>query len=165
EYDNLRAVLEWSMEPGQGEEIEWRREVGLRLAGTLRLFWILFGRLHEGLSLLERVLARRTEAATTWRAKALISAGDLAFVQGNMAKMRLLAEEAMFLNQQLGDQEGKSFCLYLLGLFATFQSSEYAQARSLLEESVALRRELGTKDRLGWSLWALGGIYKMQGEY
>ena len=165
EYNNLRAALEWSMEPSQGEEIGWCREVGLRLAVALREFWILFGRLHEGLSLLERVLARSTETATIWRAKALISAGDLSFVQGNMAKMRLMAEEAMILCQQFGDQEGKSFCLYLLGLFSTNQGGEYAQARSLLEESVALRRVLGTKDRLGWSLWALGSTYRMQGEY
>src|SRR6266566_8073171 len=48
EYDNLRAILEWSLEPVQDGKSKQRRELGLRLAGTLRVFWILQGRLEEG---------------------------------------------------------------------------------------------------------------------
>jgi predicted ATPase/class 3 adenylate cyclase/DNA-binding CsgD family transcriptional regulator len=162
EHDNLRAVLGWSLEPGQGEEIAQHRELGLRLAGALYGFWLFHGHLNEGRTFLERALAGSGEAVTAGRAKALIVAADVAFVQGNMDTMR--AEEALLLYQQLGDQAGIAFCLYLLGWFATLRG-EYATARSSLEESMALLRALGDKERLGWSLWALGELDSTQGEY
>ncbi|HLX56918.1 MAG TPA: hypothetical protein VKR83_07825, partial [Ktedonobacteraceae bacterium] len=85
--------------------------------------------------------------------------------QGDMASIHAPAQEARVLSQHLGDQGGKAFSLYLLGLFARFHSSEFAQARALFEESIVLGRETGNKERLGWSLWALGGIYSRQAEY
>jgi len=164
EYDNLRAILEWSLEPVQDGKSKQRRELGLRLAGTLRVFWILQGRLEEGRGLIERGLTIREEAATAGQAKALIAAADLAFVQGNKAKWRSLAGEALVLCQRLEDRTGIAFCLYLLGMYAT-ESGKYTEARSMLEESVALHRGLGKKDRQGWSLWALANLYRTQGEY
>jgi predicted ATPase/DNA-binding CsgD family transcriptional regulator len=164
EYDNLRAILDWLLEPVQDGKSKQRRELGLRLAGTLRIFWILQGRLEEGRGLIERGSTIRGEAATAGQAKALVTAADLAFVQGNKAKWRSLAEEALLLCQRLEDQTGIAYCLYLLGMYAS-ESGEYTEAHSLLEESVALHRGLGNKDRLGWSLWALANLYRTQGEY
>jgi predicted ATPase/class 3 adenylate cyclase/DNA-binding CsgD family transcriptional regulator/tetratricopeptide (TPR) repeat protein len=164
EHDNLRTVIEWSLEPGPGKENEQRREMGLRLGGTLHQFWITFGHLSEGRIYLERVLEASSGVATTGRAKALVAAADLAFVQGDMDTMHFLADEALLICRQLGDRAGIAFCLYLLGMFAT-QRGEYVSASSHLEESVLLFRELGNRDRQAWSLWALGGLHFTRGEY
>ena len=59
EYDNLRAVLEWSLVPIQGEKSKQRSELCLRLAGSLREFWIYQGLLAEGLGFIERGLVIR----------------------------------------------------------------------------------------------------------
>jgi predicted ATPase/class 3 adenylate cyclase/DNA-binding CsgD family transcriptional regulator len=164
EHDNLREALSWSLEPGPGEEDEQRRELGLRLGGALRYFWITYVHHNEGRTFLERALAASAGVATAGRAKALVAAADLAFGQGNMVAMRSLAEEALVLCRQLGDRAGIAFCLYLLGSFAT-QSGEHATAGSQLEESVAIFRELGNKERLAWSLWAMGNLDSTLGEY
>lgn len=57
EHDNLRAVLQWSLERGGDEEPKAAQEMALRLAGALWLFWYAHGHLNEGKALLERVLA------------------------------------------------------------------------------------------------------------
>ncbi len=170
EHDNLRAALGWALDPVPDEEVGQRRELALRLVGALHQFWHGHTHLIEGWSFLERAVAAGAEAAPALRAKALIVAADVAGVSDMVAgksdfrTARSLAEEALGLCRQLGDQAGIAFCLFLLGSVAA-HSSEYVQARPQLEESVALFRAVGNKDRLGWSLQKIGNLEEMQGEY
>src|SRR6266704_2032949 len=86
EHDNLRAVLQWSLEQaGNKEAIERERsmETALRLGGALRSFWVVHGHLSEGRSFLERALAAREGIESSVQAKALIVAGHLAFIQSD----------------------------------------------------------------------------------
>ena len=78
EHDNLRTALDWSRQ--EGGEIE----VGLRLVGALWWFWNLRDHLSEGFARAEAMLAH-AEASdrTAARAKALTSAGALAWLQGD----------------------------------------------------------------------------------
>jgi predicted ATPase/class 3 adenylate cyclase/DNA-binding CsgD family transcriptional regulator len=170
EHDNLRAALGWALDPVPDEEVGQRRELALRLAGALHQFWQSHTHLIEGWSFLERAVAAGAEAAPALRAKALIVAADVAAVSDMVAgksdfrTTRMLAEEALGLCRQLGDQAGIAFCLFLLGAAAA-HGSEYVQAHSQLEESVALFRAVGNKDRLGWSLQKIGNLEEMQGGY
>ena len=163
EYDNLREALRWSLEPGSDEEVALRRELALRSAAALRLFWSI-RHLSEGQAFIQRALAASVGAATVERAKALVVAAELAFIQGDLPRVEALAGEALALCREVGDRTELAKSFSILGSCAA-QKGELARARSLQEESVALFKALGDKGRLGWSLWALGGLELIQGEY
>src|SRR5262249_40007416 len=80
ERDNLRAALSWAREGGE-------TMLGLRIAGALWRFWHLHGYVSEGRRWLDDLLAQENEdngsEAMAARAKALRSAGGLAFYQGD----------------------------------------------------------------------------------
>src|SRR6266700_3113142 len=164
EYDNLRAALRWALESGSGEEGEHRRELALRLWAALGQFWIRHSHLSEGRTLLERALAASPRAASALWAKALSVAANLAQVQGDRRGAEVLAEEGLVLCQQLEDQAGIAYCLYVLGACAMWRG-EYAQARAHLQESAALFRARGNKFRLGWALALQGATDHAQGEH
>ncbi|MDQ3815123.1 MAG: hypothetical protein M3347_14430, partial [Armatimonadota bacterium] len=83
EYDNLRAVLRWSLDP------EADPAVGLELAGTLFWFWNLSGYFQEGRQQLCSVLEHTAHSSDTAAyAKALYADGGLAFLQGDYAEAR-----------------------------------------------------------------------------
>jgi predicted ATPase/class 3 adenylate cyclase len=164
EQNNLRAVLAWSVEPGQDEEVGQRRELGLQLGAALRPFWVAHAHFREGQALLQRVLAASAGAATAGRAKALVAAADLAILLDDRQQGEMLAEEGLVLSRNMGDRTGIAFSLYVLGWFAT-DRGKYDRARSLLVEALALFRELGNKDRWGWTLNALGNLEAAQGAH
>ncbi len=110
-----------------------------------------------------RAVAVSAGAAPALQARALFTAADLALAGGDKQRTKALAEQGLALYRQVGDQVGIAYCLFLLGMSATY-SSEYTQARSPLEESVALLRGLGDMYRLGRSLMALGLVDFAQGE-
>jgi predicted ATPase/class 3 adenylate cyclase len=164
EHDNLRAVLAWSVEPEQDEEVGQRGEIGLRLGAALRPFWVAHSHFREGQVLLKRVLSASAATATVGRAKALVAAADLAILLRDRQQGEMFAEEGLVLSRNMGDIFGIAFSLYVLGWIAT-GCGEYDRARSLLEEALTLFREVGNKDRLGWTLNALGNLENAQGMY
>src|SRR5256886_161952 len=87
EHDNLRTALRWSLEQAEHEEAEQSagdgRERALRLGGALWKFWWTRGHWSEGRNFLERALAASEEVAASVRAKALFTAAQLPFVQGD----------------------------------------------------------------------------------
>ncbi len=64
EQGNLRSAFEWAL--GEGD-----RELALRLAGALVLYWWLQGAAGEGRQWLDAALAAEGDAALAVRAKAL----------------------------------------------------------------------------------------------
>ncbi len=157
EHDNLRAALRWSQAEAQAGE------TGLRLAGTLGLFWYLHGHWSEGRGWLEGMLTQ-TEGLgrTPARAKALLNAGTLAHYQGDYGQAVLLLGESLTLHRKLGDKVGSAWSLYRLGHTADRQG-HYERAAALLGESVMLFRQAADKWGaalslciLGWATWHLG---------
>jgi predicted ATPase len=99
EHENLRAVLQRSLEGGDVEE-------GLLLAAALGRFWWAHGHFSEGRRWLEGVLpaARMSGAAlAASRATALAFAGGLARDQGDTSRGRVLLEEALAESRALMD--------------------------------------------------------------
>src|SRR6266849_6515090 len=148
EHDNLRAALQWSLEPAGDEEAGQRREIALRLAGALHMFWWTHAHWSEGRTFLERVLAASAGAAASARAKALYAAANLSFVQSNYERAEVLSSESLALYRELEDQPGIALSLWVLGNVAWVRGD--TAARSLFEEAVALARAVGFKETAAW---------------
>ncbi|TMD56258.1 MAG: tetratricopeptide repeat protein, partial [Chloroflexi bacterium] len=164
EHDNLRAALQWTIEQG---EAGGSMEMALRLGGALRRFWWGRGHWSEGRNFLERALA--TGLADTWidpsvRAKALLAASNLTFVQSDYERAKVLSEESLALYRELEDRHGIAYSLYRLGNVAWVRG-DTAAARSLIGEALALFREVDDKEYIAYSLFSLGLFASSQGEY
>ncbi len=161
DHDNLRAVLRWSVEQGAERA---RLEMALRLGGALELFWLRGGYLSEGRNFLEHVLARSKDSMTSTRAKALRSAGWLAYFQGNYEQAATLTQESVQLYRTLGDIGNLVPPLFMLG-HVTMRMGNVSEARSLLEESLMLARVVGDKQNLAYSLYFLAEVALEQDEH
>jgi predicted ATPase/class 3 adenylate cyclase len=157
EHDNLRAALQWALEGG-------RTEMALRLGTALERFWVVRGHRNEGLAFLERALAGSSGVATSVRAKALLAAARLAFVQSHYDRGEVLAQESLALFRGLGDRRGIALSLDRLGM-AAWRRGDFRTAGVLMEEDLALFKEVGDQDRVAWSLFTLGLLNNKQGEY
>jgi predicted ATPase/Tfp pilus assembly protein PilF len=138
-------------------------ELGVRLAGALWRFWSVRGYLTEGREQLAQALAR-APAATASRAKALETAGSLAYRQADYRSARSLQKESLAIRRAIGDRRGIAASLRNLGLVSLHQG-DYGAARSLHEESLAMNRELGNRWGIAASLRDLGSVAHTEGEY
>jgi predicted ATPase len=134
EHDNLRAALEWSRIEEGGAE------AGLRLAGTLHVFWHMRGYWGEGRGWLERALARCGEAPVDYLPKALHGAAQLMRRLGDYDRAAPLCEKGLALSRELGDHRYAAWFLIHFGIVA-LQQSHYAEATRLFEEALTLGRE------------------------
>lgn len=157
EHDNLRAALHWFLEAGQAS-------VALRLCSALERFWVVRGYRTEGRRFLEQALAGSAGVAPSVRAKALLAAARLSFMQSDYDRGKALAQESLALFRELGDKRGIALALNRLGI-AAWRRADFPTAQVLMEEDLALYRELRSPDRIAWSLFALGLLNIKQGEY
>src|SRR5262249_23003272 len=132
----------------------------LRLCGVLSRFWVARGHLAEGRERLAQALAGAPEA-TEGRAKALVTAGSLAYRQADRTTAGSLHEESLAIRRHLGDRRGIAESLLNLGLVA-HQQGDHAAARSLYGESLAIGRELGNRWGVAASLSCLGRLADQQ---
>ena len=130
EHDNLRGALRFASEGGD-------LCAGLRLVGALSLFWWMGGYLEEGRRWAEGFLSEPFDAGRAGcepaRAWALWAAGELAFVQGDLARAARRFEESLALYRRLGDDAGTASVLAELGQVARSQGN-HDRARALSEE-------------------------------
>jgi predicted ATPase/class 3 adenylate cyclase len=156
-HDNLRAALRWAL---AGDRVD----MALRLGTALERFWVVRGHRNEGLAFLERALAGSAAVATDVRARALLAAARLAFVQSNYHRGEVLAQESLTLFRELGDKWGIALALDRLGM-AAWRRGNFAAARVLMEEDLALFRDINDQNRVPWALFTLGLLNNKQGEY
>jgi predicted ATPase len=147
-HDNIRAALHWALESD-------RAATALRMSAALERFWVIRGHRHEGLAFLERALAGSNEVDRVMRAKALLAAARLAFVQSNYDRGEVLAQESLALFREFGDTRGIALALDRLGT-AAWRQGNFAAARGLIEEALDLFRALEDQTRIAWSLFTLG---------
>ena len=134
DHENLRAALDWLV--GHDEA-----ELTYRLVGSLTWYWYPQGKVHEGRDWAERALGR-AEATyrSSARARALFTAGQLAFNLGGMALARRRFEEAATLFRELNDSEGLARVRVHLGLVVGDDEPFAARA---FEDALAVFRRLG----------------------
>jgi predicted ATPase/transcriptional regulator with XRE-family HTH domain len=157
EHANLRTALEWGL-------TDESLTIGLQLAGALWRFWWGRGYSTEGRRWLEQALSRSSGAPASVRAKLLVGAGWLAFLQHDDARARLLNEECLALGRELGDAWLIAFALRMLGWIAKGQG-RFDQATTLLQESLTLARDNGDLFLAADSLAGLGYVAWRRGDY
>ena len=165
DQDNLRAALEWPLESGAGgPSTSVPAAPAMQLAGVLRRYWFVRGRLSEGRRWLAQLLSLPVDAAHgEGRAGALNAAGFLAWAQGDTTAETLL-EEAQSLARASGHTRDVAFALMYRG--AVSANKGYLQrGRSLLEESLLLWRQIGDPQSIASALAHLGDVHFLLGEY
>jgi tetratricopeptide (TPR) repeat protein len=178
EHANIRASLRWAREKGGGTGAEAREalDIGLRIGGAVRYFWLLRSYYSQGREELQGLLSLSPPQATLSyyskgaKAKALAGAGRLAYRQGDYSAARSLLEESLALRREVGDKAGIAWSLTHLAMAQLQQmvvsgQGDYSTARSLQEEGLTLHRELGDKWGIALSLEQLGILSYLDGDY
>ncbi len=134
EHANLRAVLRFVLDEGDGE-------TAYRLAPTLGRFWLMRGYWQDGLRLLEEIVAR-ADGTPLARAKALNAAGRIATDQGDLGAAERLYESGLALATEADARSSVTSALLELGTLALFRG-DYARARDFFERSRSIDRSVG----------------------
>jgi predicted ATPase/class 3 adenylate cyclase len=136
EHDNVRAALERLDELGE-------TQLALQLVGATWRFWKLHGHQAEGLRRSELAL-RADSSPTLARASALNGAVAMAVETGDSEQGRRLAEDALAIYRELGDEWGIARAIFMLG-YAAIESGDFARAHPLFEEAMARFHALGSE--------------------
>jgi predicted ATPase/DNA-binding XRE family transcriptional regulator len=135
EHDNIRAALAWSL---TAERTLADRTLGLRLAGTLWLFWYYHSHLEEGRRWLVRAIDLDDMAAAPAplrdRLRALVGLGALAHFHGDDAAALPALEESVPIGRQVEDPVGLAYALTILGNVAE-DAGQYQEAEDYFREA------------------------------
>jgi ATP/maltotriose-dependent transcriptional regulator MalT len=171
EQENLRgalsSLLEQAQTPVGTQTGVIPAQQALRLCIALYQFWHDRGYVREGLSFLERALARyerQERVAPQVRARALYAAAELASGLDDLERVETLCGESLSLSRQLGDTVGIASSLELLGSVARVRG-QYALAGPRLEEAASLAAQLGDRWMLGLCQVELARMATEQGQY
>jgi predicted ATPase/class 3 adenylate cyclase len=157
EYDNLRAVLAWSLTPNGDVQI------GLRL--MLSLDWDHQGLYTEGSNWLAAILAvPNAGPRTEVRMRVVTGAAWYSRMLGDLKSARRYYDEALSIVTELGDRAFEGRLLNQVGTLA-LDEGQYELARQLYTESLQLRRETGNADGEASILNNLGELDRILGNH
>jgi tetratricopeptide (TPR) repeat protein len=137
EVENIRAALRWALESGAAVP-------GLRLGTSLGLFWLGSGYVTEGRRWLAGLLSLPGSEHVPLRVDGLITAGRLAYPQGDDSAALSLGTEALELAREANDRKALGRALAALGFFEILPG-RLSQAGAHLQEAVELSRESGDR--------------------
>jgi non-specific serine/threonine protein kinase len=158
EHDNLREALGWMKRDLS------RKELFLRMSGSLWRFWEIRGYISEGRGWLASALERNPDSDAYLRANGLRGAGNLARQQGDYEQARAMHELSLTLFRELGYELNIARQLDVLGEIALYQGN-YTEAVKLHRESLAIRFEIDDKEGIAVSLGQLAVIERDHGNY
>jgi predicted ATPase len=156
EQDNLRSVVEWSVESGHAES-------ALRLMGALTWSWWSHGSVHEGLDLALKALTLPAGEFERHYARALNTAAWLQWVMGDISAAREKVEEALSILRKLNDKASLSWALQFLGMVLTSEG-QYEPADVVMQEAVAIAQKTGDLSKSNL-LAFLGDISMQKGDH
>jgi non-specific serine/threonine protein kinase len=154
EKDNFRAALEWCLASGHVQ-------IGLRMAGTLGLYWDFSSSVSEGRIWLTRLLIAAPEA-TLDRAWGLSSLGLLALRQGDFALAANVGEESLALSETFGEQLAIARSSFYLAL-PLLSLGDSARSRNLFERSRVLYEESNKPYWVTTVISCLGELARAEG--
>ena len=157
EQENVRSALAWALDAGQAER-------ALRLATALRFFWETRGYFAEAGRWLNEALAQGADVDPAVRAKALTTAGTIAFRTGDVETARERYEQGLVIWRELGDEQGIARCLSDIGTVAA-AVGDLDRAEEMLEESAERFRELDQPHRLAVVISNLGHVAGQRQDY
>jgi predicted ATPase/transcriptional regulator with XRE-family HTH domain len=156
EQDNLRAAMDWAREMGQAE-------LGLRLVCVHATFWVVRGHCTEGQQRAEELLGLDEPVDPRLRSRALVVAGQMARLRGDLTRALELLEHALTLARETGDSISIAYACQQLGTAAGL-AGDPVRARVLLEESLALTREANSPYGIAMSTHLLASLTRQEGQ-
>jgi predicted ATPase/DNA-binding XRE family transcriptional regulator len=132
ELANIRAALHWALDAQQECPV-------LAIAGALREFWDIRAYYAEGLDWIQRALAQ--SELCPGRAKALLTAANLALWRGDLDRARAFSNEGLRIARETGDEQMVGYALTLQGNEAESRAN-YEDAVRLSEASLDIFRRL-----------------------
>lgn len=137
-------------------------EPGLRLANSVKLYWVNRGLLELGHRVTTEALARTAPADRTFlRCRGLYEAGQLCSYMGRYDEARRDLEESLAIARERGDQRAIGIVLQPLGMAALGQG-DIAAARGYLQEAFD-RAGGGDPRALAAAANELGQIHRVEG--
>lgn len=157
ERENILLAHSHAGSPGKGPE------PGLRLANSVKLYWINRGLLELGHRVTSEALARTAPADRTFlRCRGLYEAGQLCSYMGRYDEARRDLEESLAIARERGDERAAGIVLQPLGMAALGQGDVVA-ARRYLEQAFALAED-GDPRALAAAANELGQIHRVEGD-
>ena len=153
ERDDLRAALDWAEE---NDPI-----FGLELAVALRAFWNTAAP-EGGMRTLDALLERAGPIPPELRADVLCVYAGAADLAGDDELGGKLAEEALRLYRELGDEQGVATMEHMMAV-AAWREEDWPRVRELTEHSMALARGRFVNIETS-SYWLLGQIALADGD-
>jgi tetratricopeptide (TPR) repeat protein len=157
EYDNMRAAL------NRCQQDDSRSAVGVRLAQDLWLFWNWRGSPSEGRQYLSHFLSSQSFQRTSLGSGGLRAAALLAWARSDYTAAGLLFEQALSIDQELGDRRAIAESLW--GAAVTLLArGEYAKARPLNEKVLSIYREISFAEGVARVLVGLANVAREEGD-
>ncbi|MDQ3250064.1 MAG: tetratricopeptide repeat protein [Chloroflexota bacterium] len=156
EHSNIRAALHWALHGGAPA-------IAMQLVVDLDDYWDYRGDYHEVRQWAERAMAQSV-TPTALSAQMLTRAGRFAWRQGDFAGSQQFYEQALAIQQGLGDRAGVGDTLRGLGVVAR-ERIQYTQAAELLNASLTIERELGDIAGVIQVLLSQANLARQQGDY
>jgi predicted ATPase/class 3 adenylate cyclase len=139
EQDNLRAVLAWSLDESQANE------VALQLCGLLEQFWLRQAQSREGRQWCDAAVARAgPTGSTAIYAKAVLAAGTFAYRLGDYGAARTSLERALAVATGIGDRTMQTMALIRLGVAESLHGN-FEQAQATYQQAVTLCQDTGDR--------------------
>jgi non-specific serine/threonine protein kinase len=157
EHDNLRAGLNWALESGE-------TELGLRIGGALRRFWINRGHLNEAGHQLARLLPHAIDNSP---ASLLVTFGAaiVAFQQDQFAEAQDLFEKVIERAEAAGNWGLQAGALDQLAVYFFRRDRDIGRARALDSLALQIRTEHGDRWGMANSLDGLAREAAAEGDH
>jgi predicted ATPase/class 3 adenylate cyclase len=152
---NHRAALGWALDHGQVDRAG-------RHAAALRPFWVTQGRLDEGRSWLESVLAN--SPGTAVRGRVLVAAGILAYYEDDCRTAIAHLEQGIAECQKERDAEGVATGSCYLGI-SVLANGDPSRAATLAADALAMSSSLGLYESQVLSLSLSGMVAALDGDF
>jgi tetratricopeptide (TPR) repeat protein len=153
---NIRAVLRWSLEVGEGGRVA-------RMAIAMWPFLWIAGLLSESVEVVQQALVDETALGAAERAHARLALGLLSFGQGDYEKAAPALETAIDLYSHLGDVRHVATALVPLGLIHAVRDPNGGEDQ--LARAVDMFRELDDRWGLAFGSMNLGGALLLHHRY
>jgi predicted ATPase/class 3 adenylate cyclase len=158
ERENILSAHAW------GDCAKEGAELGLRLASSMRRYWIIRGLPGLGHRVTREALSRPGAQDRTYsRCQGLFDAGQLCSFMGRYEEARGNLEESLAIAREIGDKRSIALALQPLGI-AYHGQGDLVTARRHFEEALVLARELGNKREVAAALNALAQLHRVDGQ-
>ncbi|HKP70907.1 MAG TPA: protein kinase [Pyrinomonadaceae bacterium] len=156
EHDNLRTAMRWLLANDP--------TTAVRLAVSVRNFWLLHSHLSEGYRWLRAALEGGGDPPAQLRFKLMNGLGLAARFRGDYETAHNAYTNGLAAAKEVGDKQGLAVSSRGLGLVA-MQQGDHAGAREYFESGLAISRELEDKFGVAISLAFLGDLARTEKDF